>query len=88
MWWKQQIQGETILYAALDVFAKCLGSKFLGEARPKGTQVDKEDPTEGRKTAVACEDLLGAGEHVGWTARDHTKQVVRRRSWRFWEERA
>jgi hypothetical protein len=43
MWWKQQIQGETILYAALDVFAKCLGSKFLGEARPWKSPVTSND---------------------------------------------
>jgi hypothetical protein len=33
-----QIQGETILYAALDVLAKYLGSKFLDEARPEEVQ--------------------------------------------------
>src|SRR5580700_12308322 len=32
MWWKQQDSEETILYAALDVLAKCLESKFLGKS--------------------------------------------------------
>jgi hypothetical protein len=32
---KSQILEETILYAALDVFAKCLGSKFSGQGSPE-----------------------------------------------------
>jgi len=39
MWWKQQDYEETILYAALDVLAKCLESKFVGKARPEQSPV-------------------------------------------------
>jgi hypothetical protein len=61
-----QILEETILYAALDVFAKCLGSKILERSTTEVEQGWGEN---------ACGRLGDGGEHLERIARRTSSRV-------------
>jgi hypothetical protein len=61
---EKQIQGETILYAALDVFANCLGSKFLGRGFARGKLFRGSQPECCTATLLGGTQQMRDREHI------------------------
>ena len=59
-----KILEETILYAALDVFAKCLGSKFFDKTLPWTCLVTVNPQTECDGTRACFINAFQSGKHV------------------------